>query len=93
MERIGYYEHVVVEGAKDLLRSVWPIPSSKGPSGAEEEGDSPTKDESVKPGNSHGVLEAEKNNSGEGASTCWCFLAFIYYSISVRCADPIFPHM
>lgn len=80
VERIGYYEHVVVEGVKDLLRSIWPIPSRKGPSGAEEEGDSPIKkDEAIKPGNSHGVLEAEKNNSGEGASKWWRLLAFICY--------------
>ncbi|KAL1965153.1 hypothetical protein VTN77DRAFT_6066 [Rasamsonia byssochlamydoides] len=69
VERIGYYEHVVVEGAKDIFRSVWPGASRRSPNRAEEEGNSHVrKDEAVKPGDGHGVLEAEKKNSGEGAS-------------------------
>jgi hypothetical protein len=63
VERIGHLEHVVIEGAKDVLRSVWPIKSTPGsPSGAEVEHEATTH------ADGHGVLEEQKNNSGEGAS-------------------------
>jgi hypothetical protein len=68
VDRIGHLEHVVIEGAKDVLRSVWPIKSTPGsPSGAEIEG--VQVDEATTHADDHGVLEAEKKNSGEGAST------------------------
>jgi hypothetical protein len=89
VERIGYYEHVVAEGAKKILRSVWPVASKSSPSSPEEGGDSSVKkDEAIKAADGHGVLEAERKNSGEGAST-WryllvCFLFDFRKNILIR---------
>lgn len=60
VDRIGHWEHVIVESVKSAFKSVWPFESEKKEvAGAEEI-----------PGASvdHGVAEAEKKNTEEGAS-------------------------
>jgi hypothetical protein len=69
VDRIGHWEHVIVESVKSAFKSVWPFESEKKEvAGAEEI-----------PGASvdHGVAEAEKKNTEEGASM----------------SSPLFPHI
>jgi Protein of unknown function (DUF1279) len=65
-ERIGHYEHVIVEGAKDLFRAVWPFNRTQ----REELGDGQViSGDRIPTSYNHGVREAEERNSGEEAST------------------------
>jgi hypothetical protein len=67
VERIGHYEHVIVEGAKDVFRAVWPFNRSR----REElrDGQQVVAGNRIPRSYNHGVREAEERNSGEGAST------------------------
>ncbi|PGG98321.1 hypothetical protein GX51_06883 [Blastomyces parvus] len=76
VERIGHYEHVVVEGFKSIFGSVLPSlgkqevaggPADAGVSGGAADGES----------YDHGVLEAEARNTGSEASL-WTQLALAY---------------
>ncbi|OXV09878.1 hypothetical protein Egran_02359 [Elaphomyces granulatus] len=75
VERIGHYEHVIVEGAKDVFRAVWPFNRSR----REElrDGQQVVAGNRIPRSYNHGVREAEERNSGEGASI-WTQLALAY---------------
>jgi hypothetical protein len=67
VERIGHLEHVVMESVKDVFKAVWPIKGTPGdPTGTEK--DTSGRGEASAHEDDHGVLEAEKQNLGEGAS-------------------------
>ncbi|KAL2010173.1 hypothetical protein VTN00DRAFT_5980 [Thermoascus crustaceus] len=70
VDRIGHYEHVIVETVKSAVRAVWPFSGAKEPRA---EDDKDTDRHTI----DHGVAEAEKRNTGEGASI-WTQLALAY---------------
>lgn len=72
VERIGHYEHIIVEGAKDISATVWPF-GKDGVASADLAVDSsaPAPDAAGQESATydHGVVKAEKRRSEEGAST------------------------
>ncbi|KAK2750223.1 hypothetical protein FQN55_002368 [Onygenales sp. PD_40] len=81
VERIGHYEHVIVEGVKGVLAPIWPV----GKLEKEEGGDMAMATATATAGGAvgesqaydHGVLEADaKNKSGE--ASLWTQLALAY---------------
>jgi len=78
IERIGHYEHVIVDGMKDIFSKVWSFgkcksqdvdPSQVTMAALEGNGENGPYD--------HGVAEAEKRNAGAGASI-WTQVALAY---------------
>lgn len=70
VERIGHYEHVIVESTKRIFGPIWPRSEESDRNGDDASDDlamvDSVEDTSY---NDHGVAEAQKRNAGEGAST------------------------
>ncbi|KAJ9260652.1 hypothetical protein DTO195F2_4492 [Paecilomyces variotii] len=64
VDRIGHWEHVILETVKSTVKSVSPFAAGE----EKKQGEAPI---------DHGVAEAEKRNAGEGASI-WTQLALAY---------------
>ncbi|KAK2753960.1 hypothetical protein FQN54_007319 [Arachnomyces sp. PD_36] len=79
VDRIGHYEHVVVEGAKGIFAAVWPFQDhATDPADLAADADVPALDTEEQASTyDHGVAEAEKRKSVEGASI-WTQLALAY---------------
>lgn len=84
VERIGHYEHVVIEAVKGAVRTVWPFSGVKEPHAKDDK-------EIERHTIDHGITEAEIRNTGEGASTripaliAACILKAL--SSMLHCAD------
>jgi hypothetical protein len=85
VDRIGYYEHVAVEGAKNIFKSVWPFQTDEA-SGDSADTTADGQAIALEPDSEqaaaydHGVVDAQKRREKEGAST--------FSSIYLLCSDP-----
>ena len=70
VERIGHYEHAVVEGAKRILGPIWPRGKDGGREGDLDTGNMVMTGSIEGTPYDHGVVEAEKRKAEEGASKC-----------------------
>lgn len=68
VERIGHWEHVVVDGAKRILGPIWPQGKDGDQPGDPNTGDLVMTGSIEGTSYDHGVVEAEKRNTEEGAS-------------------------
>jgi hypothetical protein len=69
IERIGHYEHVVVDGVKGIFSTVWSFGKTKAEDVDASQVTATAVESNEKRGlYDHGVVEAEKRNSGAEAS-------------------------